>query len=833
MISSLLLLSSLAGFYSQAHSSARQGRPLSLDDLLNLQQIGRYYGGSCNFSPDGRELAFVIQRAKRTARHFNSWLGGNDRADIYIVSISEGKPVNVTNGEGDDAGFWAPSWSPDGRRLGMLSSRGGNVCVWVWESVSGSLRKVTDRGVDIYSVDGRHYAWVSPTRLLVQVLPQGEKPNSLLGNMRAAVRANAEWQKTWRGEGVAVSVLKSGVKPDLSERPQGELLMIDVEGGKTQVVASGTIRDFIVSPDQQAVAYLRRVEVYQPEANKPWVFDYRLNEGKFQLEVVSLDGTQLIQPDHLTYDVIPRSPRWSPDGKELAFLTYTKNKKEVPQLVRFLRPNGTLRAARIDDIEPSTQSPNWTKEGWMVLASQHRQSTNVGAARRDWWLVGENDSLRCITRDMVTVPSSLLWEGGSGSYVCAADGDLWRITAVRPPKNLTANLQGRISGVSWADTRPGDGPEITRVAKHGSLFAVRLQASDEQELLSVDLASGHLTKITKPEPNASIMGFSPGSSAMLFYASDRTGMRLWLARGPAAQASVIYSANEFLREIEPGMHKRIRYVSLDGEDLSAWVLLPPNHNPATRYPLIVCVYPGSMAGSSPSMSDDISAENPINMQIPAAKGYAVLRPSMPLKPMGATDDPMLRLPTGVLPAVDKVIEMGIADPHRVFLMGHSFGGYATYGLVTQTRRFKAAVAISWGSDLISYYNQLAPIKRYDHYPHEATDSTAAGIEYALRLGGKPPWDDFARYLRNSPIFYVDRVETPLLIIHGDMDSGFNQAENFFMALYRQGKRAEFARYWGEGHVFDSPPNTRDMWERILAWFEEFSATPKSRQTSTR
>ncbi len=92
--------------------------------------------------------------------------------------------------------------------------------------------------------------------------------------------------------------------------------------------------------------------------------------------------------------------------------------------------------------------------------------------------------------------------------------------------------------------------------------------------------------------------------------------------------------------------------------------------------------------------------------------------------------------------------------------------------------------------------------------------------------GAPPWKDPQRYIRNSPLFYADRVETPLLIIQGDMDYvPLQQGEQFFSALYRQGKRARFVRYWGEGHVLEGPPNIRDMWEQIFAWFHEFLAAP--------
>jgi hypothetical protein len=88
--------------------------------------------------------------------------------------------------------------------------------------------------------------------------------------------------------------------------------------------------------------------------------------------------------------------------------------------------------------------------------------------------------------------------------------------------------------------------------------------------------------------------------------------------------------------------------------------------------------------------------------------------------------------------------------------------------------------------------------------------------------GAPPWRDAARYLRNSPLFSVDRVQTPLLIVYGDLDiNNAPQGEEFFTGLYREGKRAQLVMYWGEGHGIESPANARDLWSRIYAWLDEF------------
>lgn len=195
--------------------------------------------------------------------------------------------------------------------------------------------------------------------------------------------------------------------------------------------------------------------------------------------------------------------------------------------------------------------------------------------------------------------------------------------------------------------------------------------------------------------------------------------------------------------------------------------------------------------------------------------------AMPLSvPEGAAGDPFKEMLNGVMPAVDKVIEMGIADPQRLGIFGHSYGGYSVYSIVAQTCRFRAAVAMAGGSDLISNYDAFEQLDRYSSQ-FEAPGG-GSWAEAGQGRMGSPPWKDPERYVRNSPIFYADKIETPLMIVQGDEDFvPMEQGEEMFSALSRLNKRAEFVRYWGEGHVISNPVNQRDLWLRIYAWFDNY------------
>ena len=144
----------------------------------------------------------------------------------------------------------------------------------------------------------------------------------------------------------------------------------------------------------------------------------------------------------------------------------------------------------------------------------------------------------------------------------------------------------------------------------------------------------------------------------------------------------------------------LEYRSLDGERRQAALLLPAGYKEGSRVPVIVIVYGGSF------QSNDLHrfgvTHDLLHGQLLASHGYAVLCPDVPLK----ENDPLKQLPGLVLPAITRLIDLGIADPQRIGLMGHSYGGYCTLALLVQTTLFSAAVASGGFYNLISTYLTL-------------------------------------------------------------------------------------------------------------------------------
>lgn len=168
----------------------------------------------------------------------------------------------------------------------------------------------------------------------------------------------------------------------------------------------------------------------------------------------------------------------------------------------------------------------------------------------------------------------------------------------------------------------------------------------------------------------------------------------------------------------------------------------------------------------------------------------------------------------VLPGVNKAIEMGIADPDRLGIIGHSYGGYAVLSVITQAQRFKAAVSWAGSANLVTMYGQMD------------SDGTSHWINWAESEAGNVGgslWEVRERYIENSPIFYLDKVKTPLLIVQGSSDriNTPNHSEEIFVGLRRLGREVEYARYEGEDHAFWFYPNRVDYCNRVIRWFDEW------------
>jgi dipeptidyl aminopeptidase/acylaminoacyl peptidase len=351
----------------------------------------------------------------------------------------------------------------------------------------------------------------------------------------------------------------------------------------------------------------------------------------------------------------------------------------------------------------------------------------------------------------------------------------------------------------------------------------------DEKLYDVDTLS-RAVRIINTKAGSALIAAIPQRHIYVFLTDDYGEYLSLSTSGSAGGFRTFYSTNTWLRNITRPKLLSYDYTGLKGERLKAWVALPLDYLPGKKYPTVLGVYEGVVMGDAPPRELTLSTASltvyrPVDTwQLLTEYGYAVLIPSMPLPPLGHPRDPYADLTDGVLPAISQAVALGFADPNRIGVIGHSFGGFSVMGLITQTNRFKAAVEENGASDFVSDYGVFSTQDRYGDNASDMWTSGMAFSELQQFSFSAPLWVDPKRYWRNSPIRYVQNVETSLLLIHSDLDeaSPIQQSEEFYNALWRQGKRAEFIRYWGEDHVYNEDEvDSIDMWRHIIHWFKTY------------
>jgi dipeptidyl aminopeptidase/acylaminoacyl peptidase len=322
-------------------------------------------------------------------------------------------------------------------------------------------------------------------------------------------------------------------------------------------------------------------------------------------------------------------------------------------------------------------------------------------------------------------------------------------------------------------------------------------------------------------PAGSVISFhGPSSTGAVVERSDTTGTTLSLTRR-GADARPLQTVNEFLRQFYEPRSIDIPYTNCEGRKLFGRLFLPPSYRGGDQLPVITYVYITLKPPAHVNLTD---YDFYINMALAMQYGYGVFYPTInPQEVYSWQGMPLESLKRDVVPGVEAAIATGIADPSRVYVMGASYGGYSTYSLVTQTDVFAAAVAINGPSDLMTTYLDLDPGTRYTEWGFDNKQGIQGELDFVhprMALLGTP-WQQPDRYRANSPLWFADRVETPLLLVQSDTDVfDMHQADNMFGALTRLRKEARYLRVWGEDHALDSPANIRMLWREMTEWFQQ-------------
>lgn len=733
-----------------ANAAALQ--PLDLADVLNMRRIAWY--APVAPSPDGTLVAYVVSRPDDRVIPENVTYLASGAPKLYATTavwLTDVATGAHRNLSGDRGANWGAAWSPDGRALAFFSDRDGTAGLWLWERDADRLRRVGDVVPRSWSLE-----W-SPdgSRILFGALPEGAEPLAMESSGKGRPARSAQDEQP----GPTVQVFHSersaaggtGVQNTGATQFPSDLVAVEVATGKVDRLVRGVaLLKAVFSPDGRHVAFSENTG-----DNVPGTHIYL-----YSLKLFSFAGRRvqtLVSSGEIGY--WSRDFSWSPDSRTLAYrLGHDSGEVHLVSL------DGTSRPATTVAHPPFRGIPAWDASGERLLL---------------------------LTEDAV-------WS------VSASDGDAREL----------ARLPGRKAEMLVAVTHHGDRPWL-RDDDRSVVVVVSDGIRKELHRVWLDGRGADLL-FEERKDYTSLARYnllaSPASGRIVFVAEDAQHPEdVWISNGELSDSTRLTELNPKISGVPMGTLRIVEWTGADGLPYAGALLLPSGYEPGKRYPLVTYVYPVDVLPEANRFGSNHLGNEHFNLQLLATRGYAVLYSGATLRP--ADREGMKSVANAVLPGIDHVVGLGIADPERLGVFGVSAGGYSTLALIVQSTRFKVAMAQAGPGNLLSLYGDL----RDSGYSH--------GLALSENTFQMPdhPWKDRDRYIRNSPWFFLDKVETPLLLIHGteDLAAIVNQSNEVFLGLRRLGKTAQYARYAGEGHGLSSLHNRFDAGQRFLAWFDHY------------
>jgi dipeptidyl aminopeptidase/acylaminoacyl peptidase len=401
------------------------------------------------------------------------------------------------------------------------------------------------------------------------------------------------------------------------------------------------------------------------------------------------------------------------------------------------------------------------------------------------------------------------WSAGDKYFLVYDRYDIWRVDPLAKEAPLNLTLNGKIKNITYRYSPTDESEEIDlkniiiltgfdNTTKENSYFAFVPEKGKEPVLLYEGKAM--LSDVSKAKD----------SDAFIFTRETfREFPDIWLSDSKFKKPVRITNANPQQSEFIWGDAQLISWISLDGHKMEGVLYKPENFDPSKKYPMVVNFYDKNSSALHSHRIPE-AHRSTIDYHMYTSNGYIVLNTDIVYKE-GYPGESAYNC---IMPGISAVINMGFVDPARIGAQGHSWGGYQVAYLATRTNLF---AAIESGAPVVNMYSAYGGIRwgtglnRSFQYEHQQS-----------RIG-KTPWESPLRYIENSPIFTMDKVTTPILIMHNDQDGHvpWYQGIEYFVALKRLRKPVWMLNYTGEVHWPQKLKNKVDFQIRMMQFFDHY------------
>lgn len=401
------------------------------------------------------------------------------------------------------------------------------------------------------------------------------------------------------------------------------------------------------------------------------------------------------------------------------------------------------------------------------------------------------------------------WSAGDKYFLVYDKYDIWMVDPLAKEAPINITLNGKAKNITYRYSPVNDSEEIDlkksiiltgfdNTTKESSYFTFVPEKGKEPALLY--------------EGKAMLSDISKAKNTDTFIFTRETFREfpdIWLTDSKFKKPVKITNANPQQSEFIWGDAQLISWISLDGYKMEGVLYKPENFDPSQKYPMIVNFYDKNSSALHSHRTPE-AHRSTIDYHMYTSNGYIVLNTDIVYKE-GYPGESAFNC---IMPGISAVVNMGFVDPARIGAQGHSWGGYQVAYLATRTNLF---AAIESGAPVVNMYSAYGGIRwgtglnRSFQYEHQQS-----------RIG-KTPWESPMRYIENSPIFTMDKVTTPILIMHNDQDGHvpWYQGIEYFVALKRLRKPVWMLNYTGEVHWPQKLKNKVDFQIRMMQFFDHY------------
>jgi dipeptidyl aminopeptidase/acylaminoacyl peptidase len=696
---------------------------------------------------------------------------------LTLKKLADGGETKVTLPA--DAKVSLPRWNSDGKRFAFMNTTANNIELWVGQPTTAQVRKIP--GVAINAAYGDLLAWLDTHTLLVQLIPanRGKAP------AESAVPAGPSVQET-TGDTSPMRTYEDLLQNQHDEAlweyyATSQLGLVDIVTGKVTLVGKPRmLQSITVSPDAKhlLVASIHRPFSYQfPASDFPRLVEVWDLTGQVQYK---LEDLPLARTPIGGVRSGPRNYQWYPNDPATLVWTEALDEgnptKKVPFRDQLLALKAPFSGQPLEMYKTVNRLSglSWLDKGRSMLVTD--------TDREKKWR----------TTSLVSVEKSFepvqIWSMSTQERYKDPGAPVTRPTATG--QRVVVQNGDEIFLTGAGSTPQGDMPFFDRFnLKAQKSERIFRSASGSYETF-VDLLDAAAPRfITRHEtptepPNYYVRTATSDTPQTLTRFADTTPI---------------------LRKIRKQF---VTYKREDGVDLSFELYLPPDYKEGTRLATFMWAYPyeyndastASQVTGSPWRFTTIGGPSELFLVL---QGYAVLdNAAMPVigTPKQVNDTYVQQITMDAKAAIQKAAEMGVTDPNRVGVGGHSYGAFMTANLLAHTNLFRAGIARSG-----AYNRTLTP--------------------FGFQSEERTLWEAPETYLSMSPFMFADKLKTPILMIHGEADDNSGtfpiQSQRMYQAVAGNGGTARLVMLPAEAHGYAARETIEDVLYEMVSWMERY------------